>query len=381
MEDYRELFKRELDRLSYIYAKANTKSKKKRIAYDLIFFEDMFNGLDKEKVVFPWSYDEDLIDIRLEVVDSFLRNVMESFGLVYGIAESNFNVFLEEEFSIHKYYGKFYHKMDEVLIQKNIGKFFREIDSNLVERFKYKLENLELFVNQNIGNYDGLTFPIESVDKNIIFFKTDEDMCIDDARILVHEMGHDFEFDNAKKAGVVGAWGQLSKTLFTEVSSSFFEYAFINYLIDNKIYLEDAKMLKGRYLYQLFHFLSYVLIIGEINHVNIDYNFDIKIVDDCVIEYANSLLEKMNVSSEFYDKEDTLNFRHSFIFGIGKLLSVYIYEEYKDNSKEFLVNIRKMLLDYKDNGFESLRYLNIDEEKLMSGDVLRKTLKLYNQDR
>ena len=79
--------------------------------------------------------------------------------------------------------------------------------------------------------------------------------------------------------------------------------------------------------------------------------------DDCVVEYANELLEKMNVSSELYDKEDTLNFRHSFIYGIGKLLSVYIYEEYKNNSKEFLSNFRKVLIDYKYNNFE-LNYIN-----------------------
>ena len=42
MEDCRENFKRDLDRLTYMYAKANTISKKKQIASDLLFFEYMF---------------------------------------------------------------------------------------------------------------------------------------------------------------------------------------------------------------------------------------------------------------------------------------------------------------------------------------------------
>lgn len=39
MDECKGIFKRELGRLNYLYAKANTKSKKVRLAFDLIFFE------------------------------------------------------------------------------------------------------------------------------------------------------------------------------------------------------------------------------------------------------------------------------------------------------------------------------------------------------
>ena len=39
MDDYREIFNREIKRLNYLYVKANTKSKKKNMAYDLIFLK------------------------------------------------------------------------------------------------------------------------------------------------------------------------------------------------------------------------------------------------------------------------------------------------------------------------------------------------------
>ena len=379
MEDFKERFKRDFDRLSYMYAKANTKSKKRKIAYDLIFFEEMYNGLSEEIVDFPWTYDEDLIDIRLELVNNFIESGNKSFGFVYEVADTSFNIFLEEEFSIHKYYGKYYHKIDEQLVQKYIGMFFREIDSSLVERFKYKLENLELIINPNLNQYAGITFPIETINENIIFFEVQGDMCVDTARVLAHELGHDFEFDNAKKNGITGSWMRLSKTLFTEVSSCFFEYPFINYLLEHKIYMEDAEKAKGVYLYNLFYYLSHILIIDKITGSKVECDMSIKLGTDSVVEYANGLLEKMNVISELYDKEECLNFRDAFVYGIGRLLGIYIYDEFKNNPKEFLSNFRKMLLDYKDNGFNSLRYLNIDKEKLLNGDVFRKTLRLYNQ--
>lgn len=58
MDDYREIFNREVEKLNYLYVKANTKSKKKNLAYDLIFFEDMYNALSDDKIIFPWTNDE-----------------------------------------------------------------------------------------------------------------------------------------------------------------------------------------------------------------------------------------------------------------------------------------------------------------------------------
>ena len=77
MDDYREIFDREVERLNYLYVKANTKSKKKNMAYDLIFFEDMYNGLsDDEKVIFPWSNDEFIMEVRNEVTYELVQNIL-----------------------------------------------------------------------------------------------------------------------------------------------------------------------------------------------------------------------------------------------------------------------------------------------------------------
>ena len=78
MDDYKEIFKREYERLNYLYAKANTKSKKRQLAYDLIFFENMYNSFvtDDDRVVFPWSYDEELKKVSYEGVEAFITSIL-----------------------------------------------------------------------------------------------------------------------------------------------------------------------------------------------------------------------------------------------------------------------------------------------------------------
>lgn len=59
-----------------------------------------------------------------------------------------------------------------------------------------------------------------------------------------------------------------------------FCYNFINYLIENKIYLDDAKISKGIYLNQLFYHLSHIMIMDKINGVKIDCGFNLKLDDE-----------------------------------------------------------------------------------------------------
>lgn len=88
-----------------------------------------------------------------------------------------------------------------------------------------------------------------------------ENMCLEEARIMVHELGHDFEYNNLYKSGVSDIWDKIARTFYCEVSSSFFEYAFINYLIDNRVYYDDAIKLKRIYLDNIYERLRNILII------------------------------------------------------------------------------------------------------------------------
>lgn len=374
-DDFKELFKREVARYEYLYAKANTKSKKREIAYDLIFFEDMYNNFMNDEVEFSWSDDMDLINVRIEVANCLVGNVLKEQHLLKEIFAKQFNIFLEEDFSLYTDYSKNYHKFSEELMQENVGMFLRNIDTSLVDRFKDKLINGELFINNTIKGFSGLTFPLEAVDKNIIMYVSRGYGTIEDARILAHELGHDFEFENAKRSGITSVWNKISKTIYVEVCSCFFEYAFINYLIDNRIYLEDALMLRRRYLNGTLYYLSYALTLLSVDRLKIDFSFDTLLEDKDVVDYANELLMKMNSYEQQYVIGDKLNFRASFVYALGKLMGIYVYEMYKNNQKDFLANFRKVLIDYKDNTFESFEMIGITKDMMVNGDVLRRVLR------
>ena len=54
------------------------------------------------------------------------------------LAENSFNIFLQNEFSVHGDYGKKYHKATGRLIQNTVRDSFGRIDRNLISRFDKK---------------------------------------------------------------------------------------------------------------------------------------------------------------------------------------------------------------------------------------------------
>lgn len=377
-DEFKELFKRSVERYQYMYARANTKSKKKEIAFDLIFFDNMYNYLVSEKVDFPWGDDIELTNARFDIANGLIENVMEEQNILKKIFYNNFKIFIENNFSLFTDYFKNYHSISETLMIENIGDFLGCFDELLVDRFESKLENSEICINNTISKYDGLTYSLEAINKNIIMFSPGRYFTIDNARVLVHELGHDFEFENAKKSGINSLWSKIAKTLYVEACPCFFEYAFINYLIDNRIYYDDALMLQRRFLNQVYYYLSYALTIMNIRNMSIDIAFDVTLKTDDVVNYANHLLTKMNSSIDLYKIGDKLNFRTSLIYAMGKLLGIYIYEVYKNNPKDFLSKFRKVLIEYKDKNFGAFESIGITEEMLMDGYVLKKILKDVN---
>ena len=171
-EKRKELFKREVEIYEYLYAKTNTKSKKRKIAYDLISFEIMYNMLVEENVNFSWTNDIDLDIMREEVMDKFINNVLKEQDILEEIFVNNYNIFIDEEYFLYADYRGFsYHKLSDKAMIKNIGMFLNVIDSELLIRFRDKIQNSELVRNTNLETeVFGIIFPLEIVNKNIIIF-------------------------------------------------------------------------------------------------------------------------------------------------------------------------------------------------------------------
>ena len=152
------------------------------------------------------------------------------------------------------------------------------------------------------------------------------------------------------------------------------------YLIDNKIYLEDALMLKRKYLKQVFYYLFSALVMLNIDELQIDYSYMALLGKEDEVNYANELLMKMNSCSKLYNVGDKINFKDSFIYSMGRLMSIYLYDIYKENPKEFLSNFKKILVDYKNNNFEAFEQIGVTKEMVSDGSVLRRVLREVKRD-
>ena len=86
------------------------------------------------------------------------------------------------------------------------------------------------------------------------------------------------------------------------------------------------------------------------------------------------MFSELNLCDE-YMIGSKINFRDSFIYGIGKLIGIYAYEIYKENPKEFLFKFKTALLKYNNIGMEAFYEMGIDREELVDGKVLRRVLK------
>ena len=109
MDEFKEIFKRELERLNYLYAKANTKSKKVRLAFDLIFFENMYKNIVDDKVEFAWDNDEVIINERVRAANGLVYSVLKDQNLLLKMVGNAYDVFVEEGFNTYADYGKYYH--------------------------------------------------------------------------------------------------------------------------------------------------------------------------------------------------------------------------------------------------------------------------------
>ena len=81
-------------KLSYLYAKANTKSKKKKIVYDLFNFSSIcYEHFDIEKV-FDWEQDDELYDLLQDLSKPFIENTFMNKEVFLDISNSVLNTFI-----------------------------------------------------------------------------------------------------------------------------------------------------------------------------------------------------------------------------------------------------------------------------------------------
>lgn len=362
-------------KLNYAYAKANTKSKKKRLVYDLILFSNMcyeIFDIDKE---FEWDKDWQMISLLSDTKAKFVETTLEYKPLFSEITKNVISIFKEINFPFYKNYGKCYSRLTDKEFQEIIFSFLNNFDPKLQKRLKDKLNNYEMFTG-NASNHPGITYPIEVLNKNIIYYFSDSGSSIYNAAVVMHEFGHEFEFNNHQMTGRNNSYTNVISTPYYEVSSSFFEYAFIRYLKDNRIYEKDVSIYLTNYYYELLSDICNMSIFNIMDNIDIDDKGDVNIDNVKVSDYADWIKKYLNYYEILSSSNGKINYFDSYIYGIGSLFGIYLYENYRDDPNNFKREFRNALLNYPyNNEISVFERVGITEDNLISGDVLRKVLK------
>ena len=199
-------------------------------------------------------------------------------------------------------------------------------------------------------------------DNNIEFYKT-----------LSHELGHALEAILYLNSGKERDLNNTFNSPFYEVSSSFMEYAYINYLLENNIYKEEAKILLHNYYIELLLNSIYSNIICRIT--DIENVFDEELNID--IKEFNTYLTTLEKNYNLYDMfaKDKVSLEDPFIYGFGQLFSIYMYDNYKKDPNYFKKEFSKSLLEYSQTeDMSSFERVGINYDELVKGDTLKKVL-------
>jgi len=363
-----------LEKLNYKYIKANTKSKRKTLLYDLFLFSHLYNESYGLPDTLVWEKDTNLFMLAEDTNKILINSIYENQKLYNDMALNSLKLYQESNFIFYNNYGKQYHKLNEKNFQEIIFSFLNSLNPQVLKQFKEKINNNEIFKSKLLTNL-GATYPISSLNKNIILYSSEIKNTIYSACTLIHELGHNYEINNLKKSGINYPYPKILKTPFYEVSAYFFEYSFIEYLIENKIYSNDTPLLISDYYDELLINIFFIAILNKLEKNDVNKNGYIELKTEEIINYANNLKNELNIFDINTNYNVKINYTEPYVYGIGRLFGIYLYHNYKENPQEFFKNFNLSLLEYfNTNNLNSFNKIGITEEKLTNGDILKKTL-------
>ena len=224
-----------------------------------------------------------------------------------------------------------------------------------------------------LEGYEGQSYPFSIMNKNIIFLNNYLEDNIKLSKILSHELGHSYEANLYLNSGRIREYDKTFNSPFYEVPSSFIEYAYINYLIENKLYIEEANMLLHDYIIELLINSIYANILCRVSDIENKFGEELKIDVKEFTPYLETIGRNYNV--HLAPKDNKLSLKDPFIYGFGQLFSVYMYENYKKDPEYFKKEFNKSLLDYSlTEDMSSFARIGASYDELVKGDTLKKVL-------
>ena len=369
------LIKKYEEKLNYLYAKANTKSKKKRIMYDLFNFSSIcYEHFGIEKV-FAWDLDEELYNLVEDFLKMFVDNTYKDKRDYFDISNSVLDTFINVRYPFYDDYCKLLGHVSPYELQELTFDFLNSYDPKLVDFYKSKLVNCEVFdvsLYAKTG-FSGLHYSMDGLRKSIIFCEETEGSIFSNG-MLIHELGHAYENELMYGVGINGFGTMKDKTPYTEVSSRFFEYAFYNYLKENRIYINDTRICLLKYYKTMLMHIYGINLISKSESVFIN-KYGYAVIDDIDISfYANDIKEKLNYYNLASELEEEVNYKYSFTYGLGALFAIYLYDNYKKDPSYFRKEFKNALINYPQIGMDAFQRVGVTQEELIKGTTLKRVL-------
>ena len=324
--------------------------------------------------IFPWDNDPEMLKFIDDLMLPFAENVLEDMQFFSDVSKKAINTFQSLKYPFYKNYRSSVNRLTEKEEDEIIFGFLNSYDPKLLDLYKKKINDLEIFCASIGHGYAGLTYPFESLNKTVILLNGDIPY-IGNAAILMHEFGHSYEYDIMYRCGVENYGSSIDVLPYTEVSSMFFQYAFYKYLKENKIYSDDTDTLLHRYYKLMFDHIYSMNIICNMDFVNINSYGYVPIENENLAKYANWIKEKLNYYDIPSNVGEEFNFKDSFIYGLGGIFSIYLYDNYKDDPNNFRKEFRNALINYQYNGIDAFKNVGVTPDVLLKGDTLKRVLK------
>lgn len=393
MEQYNELevseqLKEKLEeykkKLEDKYTRANTPSKKKNISKELVDFSEVYKKVITENNELDWDHDIDVYDnyyqFSCDMIVNFVNSINDNCEFFDELSRKVIETFNNLKYPFYKYTSAtalFGPKLDEEAMFMHIYQFLKEFDPDTYINIRNKFLDFEL-IDAEIDCV-GEAFQFHDINKNLILINYYIENNLYKYKALVHECGHIFEMQLSQdsKNNIVGQ--KMFNSFFLEISSSFFEYAFLNYLKENHIYSDYTMQCFDSYYKGMLNELYMINVFSQDQDLQIDINGETEFTDKKYLEYAEKIKEQLNYY-ELANLEGEFDFRNPYIYGMGQLISIYLYENYKNNPN-FVSEFKKSLLSYPFvTDISVFENVGVSKEILLKGDVLTKVLKKHIED-
>lgn len=362
------------DILAYKYSKANTKSKKKRLLYDLCVLSELYSMYPNIDKTLPWEQDRQLLSLLEEYNIEFSEHLVDNQAIFSKCFKNVIEVFKDIKFPFYNNFEKSFKKIPIDITNEIIFSFLNEFDSGLLKKYRELIKENKIFkCSQKLDC--GYIFSLPTLNENIILPINNTENNIYTSSILVHELGHLYETEMYNSAGNYKAMNMINKLPYYEVTSRFLEYCYLNYLNENNIYVEETKNAINNYYIDLFINAFNINIIYKMKNVEIDEHNCVEIEEQHVLDYANNMMETFNLHCLEMEEGDILDLRESFIYGIGDIFSYFLYEFYKQDPNTFKKQLKDVILLYPyTKNIKEFEKIGIIKEQLTSKKRLKQLL-------